>query len=190
MELLLFPFMLCITESAPFQPRRRAYRWRKSCSTRSKGSCVQSGVRCRGGAFVGITSPVKCKNSADSMALSISVTVCHCAEVGRASTKVSNSSASSRSSARTNSGSRPSPAGSHRSYTPLRRHGAGKTVPFGSLHPAPAPLGRKPKSAAPRSKMPGNGRWRGSSETGRGQYPAHPDPPPPRGTGQNAARYR
>ncbi len=72
--MLLFPFMLCITESAPFQPRRRASRWRKSCSTRSKGSCVQSGVRCRGGAFVGITSPVKCKNSADSMALSISVT--------------------------------------------------------------------------------------------------------------------
>ena len=105
MELLLFPFMLCITESAPFQPRRWAYRWRKSCSTRSKGNCVQSGVRCRGGAFVGITSPVKCKNSADSMALSISVTVCHCAGVGRASTKVSNSSASSRSSARTNSGS-------------------------------------------------------------------------------------
>lgn len=84
----------------------------------------------------------------------------------------------------------PSPAGLHRSYTPLRRHGAGKIVPFGSLHPAPAPLGRKPKSAAPRSKMPGNGRWRGSSETGRGQYPAHPDPPPPRGTGQNAARCR
>ena len=77
-----FPIMLCITESAPFQPRRRAYRWRKSCSTRSKGSCVQSGVHCRGGAFVGITSPVKCKNSADSMALSISVTVCHCAGVG------------------------------------------------------------------------------------------------------------
>lgn len=102
--MLLFPFMLRITESAPFQPRRRAYRWRKSCSTRSKGSCVQSGVRCRGGAFVGITSPVKCKNSADSMALSISVTVCHCAGVGRASTKVSNRSASSRSSARTNSG--------------------------------------------------------------------------------------
>jgi|GEM_PF-4456461 len=82
MELLLFPFMLSITESAPFQPRRWAYRWRKSCSTRSKGNCVQSGVRCRGGAFVGITSPVKCKNSADSMALSISVTVCHCAGVG------------------------------------------------------------------------------------------------------------
>lgn len=82
MELLLFLIVLCITESAPFQPRRRAYRWRKSCSTRSKGSCVQSGVRCRGGAFVGITSPVKCKNSADSMALSISVTVCHCAGVG------------------------------------------------------------------------------------------------------------
>ena len=38
MELLLFPFMLRITESAPFQPRRWAYRWRKSCSTRSKGS--------------------------------------------------------------------------------------------------------------------------------------------------------
>ena len=37
----------------------------------------RQGVRCRGGAFVGITSPVKCKNSADSMALSISVTVCH-----------------------------------------------------------------------------------------------------------------
>lgn len=77
-----FLIVLCFPESAPIQPRRRAYRWRKSCSIRSKGSCVQSGVRCRGGAFVGITSPVKCKNSADSMALSISVTVCHCAGVG------------------------------------------------------------------------------------------------------------